>query len=166
MAIKPWPLPIRLIHWSLVALLSTDLLLLEPGEWAHKYAGFSMAGLVCLRVGFLVFSRNPAYKLNLPSVAAIKRQISQRQWGHAHHSPLGALMIVSIWSLILAAASSGYLQTTDAFWGEEWVELLHSTIVYSLFTLILLHITAIVLLQTLVKLPLLQRMGRDKSTQQ
>lgn len=160
MAIKPWPLPIRLIHWLMVVLLSTDLLFLETGEQAHRYVGLSIASLVCIRLGLLWFSRDLAYKINWPGFAAIKHQITQRQWVYTHHSPLGALMIYSMWCLVLACATSGYLQTTDALWGEEWIEWVHSVLVYSLFALITVHITAIMLLQTFAKLPLLQRMGR------
>ncbi|HMW49034.1 MAG TPA: cytochrome b/b6 domain-containing protein [Cellvibrionaceae bacterium] len=160
MAIKPWPLPIRLIHWLMVGLITADLLFLETGERAHKFVGFTLAGLVCIRLALLGLSRNPAYKINLPKLAAIKQQITQRQWAYTHHSPLGALMICTIWGLLLAAATSGYLQTTDALWGEEWVEQLHSVIVYSLFTAIALHVSAIALLQRRAKLPLVQRMWR------
>jgi cytochrome b len=160
MAVNPWPLPIRLIHWLLVALITTDILFLEPGEWVHKYAGYTMAGLVCIRLGLLCFSRNRAYAVHLPTRAAIKQQISQRQWAHPHHSPLGTLMIYCTWCLLLTAAGTGHLQTTDVFWGDEWVELLHSTVVYSLFAVISLHICAILLLHCYFKVPLLARMWR------
>lgn len=160
MKASPWPLPIRLIHWSQVVLLSCDLLFLETGEWAHEYVGYTLAGLVAIRLALIVFSPNGQYKIHLPSPAAIKQQVANKQWVYQHHSPLGSLMIIGIWSLMLAAAGSGFLQTTDAFWGEDWVQLLHTVVVYSLFSLIVVHVSAIVVLQRVIKLPLLQRMLR------
>lgn len=160
MKASPWPLPIRLIHWSQVVLLSCDLLFLETGEWAHKYVGYTLASLVVIRLALLCCSRNERYTIHLPSLAAIKQQVANRQWAYEHHSPLGSLMIIGIWSLMLAAAGSGFMQTLDVFWGEDWVQLLHTVVVYSLFTLIGLHVCAIAVLQRVIKLPVVQRMWR------
>ena len=39
--------------------------------------------------------------------------------------PLGALMIYNLILSLLVLCLSGYLMTTDMFWGTEWTEELH-----------------------------------------
>jgi cytochrome b len=155
-----WPLTIRLIHWYMAGVLFLDVVFLEAGEQAHKLAGLSLAAVVCVRLGLCWLSTNTAYRLNWPGLAALKNQIKTRRVHYIHHSPLGSLMIISLWCCVLAAAGSGYMQTTDMFWGEEWVELMHSFFVYSLFGLILIHISAIIYMQKIAKLNLIQRIWR------
>ena len=76
-----------------------------------------MAGLVCLRVGFLVFSP-VAYKLNALSVAAIKAAINNAT-GPRPHSPLGADDCRYLGFYLSRRQLAVIYQTTDAFWGES-----------------------------------------------
>ena len=41
------------------------------------------------------------------------------------HNPLGGWMIVALLATALATAISGWVYTTDAFWGVAWVERVH-----------------------------------------
>ncbi len=44
-------------------------------------------------------------------------------------------MMLSLMALVLALGLTGYLQTTDMFWGEEWLEELHEGLAYTLLGL-------------------------------
>ena len=50
-------------------------------------------------------------------------------------------MIVALRVTAPMTAGSGWLYTTDRYWGIEWVEQTHLWLTYLLFTLAALHIT-------------------------
>ena len=63
---------------------------------------------------------------------------------HVGHTPLGALMIYNLLLSMLVIGASGYLMTTDMFWGVEWPEELHEAAVTSAEISVVLHIAAVV----------------------
>ena len=68
---------------------------------------------------------------------------------------LGALMIYNIFFSVALICLSGYLMTTDMFWGEEWVEELHEAAVNWVEFSVVLHVAAVLFesLRTKVNLP-------------
>ncbi len=54
---------------------------------------------------------------------------TRRKHTHIGHSPLGALMIYNLLLALLVIGLSGYLMTTNMFWGVEWPEELHEVAV-------------------------------------
>lgn len=148
-----WTRAVRAIHWSLATLMAADLSLLEVGETPHRIAGTSMAVLVLLRLGIALGAKpgGPNHYARLsqfwPSWRQLKTYVARFDHQTPGHNPLGALMVVWLWALILATAASGWLQTLDAFWGEDWTELLHQICAYSLCGSIGLHITAVLVLE-------------------
>ena len=46
--------------------------------------------------------------------------------------------------MIVGIAATGFMMTTDAFWGAEWVEDLHEGLVYATLGLIVLHVAGVV----------------------
>lgn len=50
---------------------------------------------------------------------------------------------------ILAVAVSGFLQTTDAFWGEEWVQELHEALAGLLIGFAVIHGSAAIVMSRL-----------------
>ncbi len=58
--------------------------------------------------------------------------------------PAGA-MILALIVTVAAVATSGWMQTTDAFWGVEWVQELHEKLADLLLLLILGHLGGVVL---------------------
>ena len=78
-----------------------------------------------------------------------------RRRTHLGHSPLGALMIGNLLLSMLAIGVTGYLMTTNTFWGVEWVEEAHEAFVLWTELSVLAHVAAVVLesLRTGVNLP-------------
>ena len=85
-----------------------------------------------------------------PTPERVRRHVSGLLAGTAPHyvghNPLGALMMLSLMALVLALGLTGYLQTTDSFWGEEWLEELHEGLAFTLLWLAGLHGAAAVVL--------------------
>src|SRR5262249_52739458 len=60
------------------------------------------------------------------------------------HNPLGAWMIVALLACVAGLALTGWLYTTDRFWGDETVETVHVALAWLLLVLAGLHVTGVV----------------------
>jgi cytochrome b len=65
--------------------------------------------------------------------------LARREPHHLGHNPLGAWMVVALLACTAAAGFSGWLYTTDRFWGVEWVETLHAVLGKAFVPLVVLH---------------------------
>ena len=146
--LKVWDRPVRLMHWALVAALALATLSLWVwGGW-HQPAGYAALTIVALRlvwglVGgpyarFAQFVRAPR------ATAAYLRQLLQRREPrHLGHNPLGGWMIVALLACVLGLAATGWLYTSDAYWGDETVETIHRALAWTLLGLVALHLCGV-----------------------
>jgi cytochrome b len=148
--VRVWDPLVRLFHWSLVGLFAFALFTGDEWKSAHIVAGYIVGGLVIFRIlwgvvgpknaRFASFVRGPAATLGyLRSALAFS---APRYLGH---NPAGGAMIVALLAAIATIATTGYMMTTDTFWGVEWVEDVHETTVYVTLGLIALHVGGVVL---------------------
>mgnify|MGYP001210714099 CR=1 FL=1 len=74
---------------------------------------------------------------------------------HIGHTPLGALMIYNLLLTLALICLTGWMMTTTAYWGVEWVEETHEVLVAWAEISVVAHIAAIALesLRTRVSLP-------------
>ncbi|SFQ57199.1 cytochrome b/b6 domain-containing protein [Donghicola eburneus] len=147
--IKVWDPAVRLFHWSLVIAFTANALILDDDSKLHQYVGYVVVGLVAFRVlwGF-VGSRYARFNSFPPSVAGATEQLSDMATGrtkiHVGHTPLGALMIYNLLATLAIIGASGYLMTTDMFWGVEWPEEVHElSVAWAEFSVVL-HIAAVI----------------------
>ena len=61
---------------------------------------------------------------------------------HLGHNPLGAMMMLVLWSVVIGLGVSGYLMGTEQFWGDETMEEIHEVLANSLIPLIALHVAS------------------------
>ena len=143
-----WDPLVRLFHWSLVLAFGANALVIDDDSTLHEWVGYLVMGLVLLRIlwgfigpGYARFSSFP------PSVSGAVGQLTDIATGrkrvHLGHTPLGALMIYNLLAALLTIGASGYLMTTDMFWGLEWPEELHEVAVGWAELSVLLHIAAV-----------------------
>jgi cytochrome b len=142
--IRVWDPVVRLLHWTLVICVISNLLN-ESGEPLHRWLGFSAAGVVVLRIvwGF-VGTRHarfadwfPTPSRLFPYVKALLRNDAPR---HVSHNPAGAVMMLALMALVLALGVTGYMMSTDVFFGEDWLEELHETLANVLIGSVVLHV--------------------------
>jgi len=89
---------------------------------------------------FSQFIRSPS------TVARYLRDIATgREARYVGHNPAGGAMIVMLMLVMLATAATGYLQTTDQFFGDEGVEKLHDLLGNGLLLLVLAHLAGVAL---------------------
>lgn len=125
-----WDRFVRVFHWVLVSCVLLNQFVLEEGETPHEWAGYLAAALVVARIvwGF-IGSRHARFSDFFPTPArlvahlrAMRSGAPEHHWGH---NPLGALMMLLLMVLVLALGVTGWMQGTDAYFGEEWLQELH-----------------------------------------
>ena len=148
--VRVWDPLLRLCHWGLaLALLAAWLTRRGGGLW-HEWLGYATLAVVALRLAWgWLGPREARFAEFLPSPA--------RTWGYAKllargraprclgHNPLGAWMAVALLAATVLVAGSGWLYTTDRFWGVAWVEALHAAFTDVLIGLVALHVAGALL---------------------
>ncbi|WP_374522158.1 cytochrome b/b6 domain-containing protein [Hydrogenophaga sp.] len=141
---RVWDPFVRVFHWSLLACVLLNELAVDDGKTLHQWLGYTALALVGLRIvwGF-VGTRHARFADFLPTPQRVLRHVTalfdgqpEHHWGH---NPLGALMVFALLTTVIALGLTGWLQTTDAYWGVEWVQELHEALAEGLLWLAGLH---------------------------
>lgn len=116
----------------------------------HQWLGYGAAALVIARVlwGF-IGTGHARFADFFPTVARLRAHLADLRAGrpdpHLGHNPLGALMMLALMALVIALGVTGYLQGTDRFWGEAWMQDTHALLADGLITLAAVHALAAIL---------------------
>jgi cytochrome b len=143
-----WDRFVRVFHWGLVGAFATAWFNTEHIGWWHKGAGYLALALVLARIvwGFVAHGEHARFASFVPSPARLfhylGRLIRLREPRHLGHNPAGAVMIVYLLLANLVIGVTGFLMTTDAFWGNEWVETLHVSTVDLTLLAVAVHVAA------------------------
>ena len=162
-AVKVWDPFVRIFHWSLVTCIVLNQFVLEAGETAHEWTGYTASALVLLRLvwGF-VGSRHARFADFFPTPQRLGRHLQALRRGeqphYDGHNPLGALMMLALMVLVLSLGLTGWLQTTDAYWGEEWLMELHEWLANGLLLAAGLHAAAAIVMGHLERTRLIRAM--------
>jgi cytochrome b len=147
--VRVWDPFVRIFHWSLVGLFVLAFVTGDETEWLHLTAGYAIAALVLLRLiwGF-VGPRHARFSdfVRTPREVAdyVHSAIRWRAPRYLGHNPAGGAMIIALLAMLIGISASGFMMTTDAFWGAQWVEDLHEGLVYATLGLITLHVVGVV----------------------
>jgi len=147
--IRVWDPLVRLLHWTLVVCVLSNLLN-ESGETVHRWLGYTACAVVLVRIvwGFVGTAHArfadwfPTPSRLFPYLKALLRNQAPR---HIGHNPAGAVMMLALMALVLSLGATGYLMTTDAFFGEDWLEELHEGLANTLIAAVVVHIGAALL---------------------
>lgn len=147
--VQVWDPFVRIFHWSLVALFVLAFVTGDEVERVHVVVGCMIAALVGIRIVWgLVGSRHARFRSFVRSPAEtfdyMWKVVRGRAPRYIGHNPAGGLMTIVLLGMIVAIAVSGFMMTTDAFWGAKWVEALHEGLVYATLGLIALHVAGVV----------------------
>ena len=148
--VRVWDPLVRVLHWSLVASVAAAWITSEVGRRWHEPIGWFVLGVVGLRLlwgvlgprhaRFAGFLRGPRAVIGYAQ--AVLRGRAPR---HVGHNPLGGWMIVALLLALLVVGLTGWLMTTDAFFGSELVEEVHEAMATGLLGLVALHVAGVVL---------------------
>lgn len=140
-----WDVAVRLLHWSLVASVAAAWITRHRLGPLHENLGYAALAIACARVAwgfagrhharFAQFVRGPA------ATWAYARAVGAgRAPRHLGHNPLGGWMVVALLGCIGLLGFTGWLYTTDLFWGYGWLANLHEGLGWTLLGLVALHV--------------------------
>jgi cytochrome b len=146
--VKVWDPFVRVFHWSLVALFVVAYLTGDEIQRVHNAAGYTIAGLLAARVlwGFVGprharfsdFVRSPRDVL-----AYLRDVVLFRARRYIGHNPAGGLMVIALVGMLSATCMTGYLMTTDAYWGSEALEDVHGALANLTLAMVLVHVLGV-----------------------
>lgn len=149
-AVRVWDPVVRGFHWTLVTSFAVAWFTSGTMEAVHHWAGYAAGSLVALRlvwgvVGtpyarFSQFVRDPATVLRY--LSAILKGHEARYIGH---NPAGGAMVVVLIAAMGLAALTGWLMTTDTYFGVPWVEAAHGLVVHVVLLLVIVHVAGVAL---------------------
>lgn len=146
---RVWDPFVRIFHWALVASVLAAWWTRHGFGRTHEWIGYIPLVLVALRLawGFLgprrarfsQFLRSPGH------TASYGRDLVRGKAArYVGHNPLGGWMTVALLVMVTLVSGSGWLYTTDRFWGYEWVENLHDGLTNVLIGLVILHLLGVI----------------------
>ena len=147
--VRVWDPLVRLGHWLLAASVISAWLTREGwGAW-HERIGYVSLGIVAVRLVWgWCGSRHARFADFIHGPRGTWSYAQQMLRGdeprHVGHNPLGAWMIVALLTLTALVGGTGWLYTTDRYWGVEWVEELHHTLANVLMSLAILHVGGVI----------------------
>jgi cytochrome b len=144
-----WDALVRIGHWALVAGVIAAWLTTEGWREVHEAIGYAVLVVVAVRVawGFTGprYARFSQFLRGVPHTLRYARLfISRSEPRHIGHNPLGGWMIVALLATVLLACLSGWLYTTDRYWGVEWVEELHEALAIGVLVLAAVHVLGVI----------------------
>jgi len=148
--VRVWDPLVRLLHWSLVGLFAFSYLTGDEWKQAHILSGYAIIGLLAVRIvwGF-VGTRHARFSNFIYSPVTTARflvdTVAMQASRYIGHNPAGGAMVIALLLSISGIAATGYMMTTDAYWGVEWVEEVHELLANLTLGLIALHIAGVVL---------------------
>lgn len=158
-----WDRFVRFFHWTLVSCILLNYFVLEEGETPHRWLGYVACALVCARfVWGFVGSRYARFSDFFPTPEKVRQHLSNIREGthddYPGHNPVGALMIFILMGLVIALGVTGFLQGTDAYWGEGWVQDLHEGLASTLIACAGLHAAAAIVMGRIERTNLVRAM--------
>jgi cytochrome b len=147
--VRVWDPLVRVFHWSLATAVFTAWFTEDGPGWLHDNAGYIALGLVAFRLVWgLVGTRYARFSEFVRSPRATLGYAADLVTGgerhYLGHNPLGGWMIVALLGMVAVTGTTGWLYTTDAFWGVKWMEELHEICANSLIFLVALHVAGVV----------------------
>ena len=116
-------------------------------DW-HERFGYAVGAIVAIRLAWgWIGPQYARFAQFLRSPAATTRYAIQVLDGteprHLGHNPLGGWMVVSLLAASALTVATGWLYTTDAYWGVRWVESLHGASSDALLVLATVHLAGV-----------------------
>jgi cytochrome b len=145
-----WDPFVRVFHWCLVTSFAVAWLSSAQWDAVHEWFGYAAALLVAFRLFWgLVGTRHARFSdfVYSPSVVVsyLKEILAKREPRYLGHNPAGGAMILALLAAMAATALTGWLETTDAYFGVAWVQDTHSYLAHAILVLAAFHVGGVAL---------------------
>jgi len=147
-AVRVWDLYVRVVHWTLaIAVLLAWATREGWGLW-HDWLGYAALALTAARLLWGWFGPKHARFADFlyptsHTLAYARSFLKATAPRYLGHNPLGGWMIVALLAAVAATSATGWLYTTETYWGIEWVGTLHKWCANVLLALAALHVAGI-----------------------
>jgi cytochrome b len=148
--VRVWDPLIRVFHWSLAASFVTAWVTSSGRDDFHQWVGLIAAALIAFRIvwgfvgpryaRFAQFIRSP--RQSFQYLIDILTGSEARYIGH---NPAGGMMVLALLTAIAGTTYTGWLMTTDAWYGEDAMQITHSVFAYGTVLLIAGHLAGVIL---------------------
>lgn len=146
--LKVWDPLVRIGHWLLALSVLLTWLTREGGGAWHERIGYASLIIIGIRLlwgwkgtryaRFADFLRGPRLTLEYAG-----QMLRGREPHYVGHNPLGGWMIMALLVTTLLVGLSGWLYTTDRYWGVAWVETVHGVLANTLLVFVALHVAGV-----------------------
>lgn len=140
-----WDPLVRILHWSLVFCFVLAWQSPTRSDLVHEWSGYACVAIAVARIAWGIrgsrwarfdsFVRSPRTAWDY-----LRDLMSGRSHRHLGHNPLGGYMILAMLGVLLVVCATGWMFTTDRWWGIEWVRTTHDVGTDVLLVLVALHI--------------------------
>ena len=160
-SVRVWDLPVRVVHWLIVALLVLSFVTGHVGGNAmriHELSGFSILTLVLFRVLWGFFGSTHARFADFVRGIAAARSYAAALWSgravfHIGHNPIGGWMVLALLLCLLTQACTGLFANDDIMIEgplmkyvsketSDRISAIHEINSYVLMVLVAVHIAA------------------------
>ena len=149
-SVRVWDPFVRVFHWLLVAGFAVNYFeLVREGKLAHQVIGYVVLGLVAARILWGFFgprhARFSSFIARPPEVLQyIGDMLAHRSRRHVGHNPAGAAMVLALLAVTILVGATGWLSTTDWFFGSDFMEEAHEILANLMLALAGLHILGVI----------------------
>ncbi len=146
--VKVWDLPVRLGHWLMASAFLAAWATGDSEEWrnVHVLAGGAVVGVVLFRLAWGVFGTKHARFASFvrgPGAAFsyLKSLLTASPQHHPGHNPAGAIAVVLLLALGLAAGVTGWLTYQEL--GGHGLEEAHELMANAMLAVVFIHLAGV-----------------------
>jgi cytochrome b len=149
-SVRVWDPFVRAFHWLLVAGFAINYLeIVRAGKLPHQIIGYVVLALIAARIlwGFVGprHARFASFVVHpWAALSHLRETLAHRDRRHLGHNPAGAAMVVALLTVTVLVGATGWLSTTDWFFGIKWMEEMHEILANLMLALAGLHILGVV----------------------
>jgi cytochrome b len=143
------------LHWALVGSVALAAISTVALFGAHRPAGYAALAIVLTRLARGCRNRSSEAQTDYASwsqfvrgpratLGYVRRLMRRQEPRYIGHNPLGAWMVIALMACVIGLAITGWLYTTDEFWGSETVEDAHRALAWTLLVLVVLHVSGVI----------------------
>jgi cytochrome b len=149
-SVRVWDPFVRVFHWLLVAGFAANYFeLVRSGKLPHQIIGYIVLVLIAARIGWgLVGSRRARFADFVRRPATVRRHLADilthRDRRYLGHNPAGGAMVMALLTVTILVGATGWLGTTDCFFGSDFMEGTHEILANLMLALAGLHILGVI----------------------
>jgi cytochrome b len=147
---RVWDPLVRIFHWSLVASFAVAWFSSESRGYLHEWAGYAAASLILMRLlwGFIgtPYARFSQFVSSPKTVIAyLHAIITGSETRYLGHNPAGGMMVLALMAGISGTAFTGWMMTTETYYGDDTVQIIHSLFADGMIVLLVGHLGGVAL---------------------